>query len=219
MALIRVDSASTLNSTVASTIDLSAAVTAGSTNADIVLVNKSDFPVTVSRRDTGDSVWVSETIHPVQSMSFTATLTAARTIDYMVGEGEIWAYVGYFWGTGLTTTLSVSDVIDWLEMHGYTISDSGNLSTAEVTLCLTSITQKMTRVSEQYALIAGKSLDLTYKNDVILHGAIAESLSAIHNQGIATGLGQNRALVAVDVIEKHQSEFEAAMDKINRGMT
>lgn len=219
MALTRVDSTSTLDSTTASTIDLSDAVTAGQTNAIVELKNVSNYPVTAYRRDTGDSVWSQITLQPGDSESFTATLTAARTIDYYVAEGEIWAYVSYSWGTGLTTSLSVADVILWLQMNGYTISSTGNLTSAEVTLCLTNTTQKMTQAATQYALIAGKSLDTTYKNNVILHGAIAESLLAIHNQGTSTGLGQNRALVAVDVIEKHQAEFETALDKINKGMT
>lgn len=213
MALTRVDSASTLNSTVASTIDLSAAVTAGSTNADIVLVNVSDFPVTVSRRDTGDSVWVSETIHPEQSMSFTATLTAAVTLDYKVNEGEIWAYVGYFWGTGLSTTLSVSDVIDWLEMLEYTISDAGALKIAEVQLCLNNVTVESNRMAGVFELKRGVAPDSSYKDEMIKIGAVAKALYVIRNVGATRGLTSDMIITSAETADRLYGEY---VDKLER---
>ena len=211
MALTRVDSSSTLDSTTASTIDLSDAVTAGSTNAFVELKNVSDFPVTVSRRETGDSVWVEKQLQPSESYGFIATLTAARTLDYKVGEGEIWAYVGYFWGTGLSASLGVSDI------RAYLLGYDSDITDAQITVFLGDITAVVTDASDKRNLISGTTINATIKNLGIKFGTAAQCLKALEGKGAQTGLTQDRIIVSQRQADEYQAKYEEMLEAMRMG--
>ncbi len=200
--------------------DLSSAITAGSTNADILVTNTGNDPCNFYWRKTGTTAADFRLLQllPSATGGFPLSLTSARTFEYYFDASTLSVDVAYFFGEGLTSTVSLSDIEAWLTMYGYTISASGNLTSAQVQLCLDRATSEVTMASSRYARIASQTLNSDWKNIVIKDGAIAHALRALSNNGAADGLEQQSARVDDKMVAQLVADYNTAILKIEAGI-
>jgi hypothetical protein len=198
--------------------DLSGCVTAGSTNADIRVTNTGDTPCSFNWRDTGTTPFYQKSLLPLESVDLKLSLTAARTFEYYFDASSLQVDVAYFFGTGLSSTVSLSDVEAWLTMYGYTISASGDLTSAQVQLCLDRATSEVTMATIRYALIAMQTLNADWKNIVIKDGAVAHALRALDNKGAARGLEQQTQRISPAMASQMIADYNTAILKIEAGI-
>jgi len=197
--------------------DLSGAVTAGSTNADTRITNTGDTPCSFNWRDTGTTPFYQKSLLPLESVDIKIALTAARTFEYFFDASTLQVDVTYFWGTGLSSTVTLSDVTAWLVAHGYTISASGDLTSAQVQLFLDDITSEVTPAASIWNAIRSQTLDAGLKNRIILKGTIAQALFALRNKGASSGLSQNRIIVDSETANNYQAYYERKVDDMLKG--
>jgi len=84
--------------------DLSAIVSAGSTNAVIRITNTGDFPCNFYYREIGATVYDLLQLSPGTSAERWIALTAARTFEYYFEDSTIRCDVVYFMGAGVTVS-------------------------------------------------------------------------------------------------------------------
>jgi hypothetical protein len=197
---------------------LVAAITAGSTDCVAILQNTGDAPMNLYWRKTGTTPYYLLTINPQVSVEQWISLTAARTFEYYFDASTLQVDVAYFFGTGLTSTVSLSDVEAWLTMYGYTISASGDLTSAQVQLCLDRATSEVTMAATRYALIAMQILNADWKNIVVKDGAVAHALRALDNKGAARGLEQQTQRISPAMASQMIADYNTAILKIEAGI-
>jgi hypothetical protein len=197
--------------------DLSGVVTAGSTNADLRITNTGDYPCSFNWRDTGTTTWYQESLLPLQSVDKKLALTAARTFEYFFDASSLQVDVTYFWGTGLSSTVSLSDVTAWITMLGYTVSETGHLTSAEVQLCLNKVTAEVNTASTRYALIAMQTLDATLKNSTILTGSVAQALYVLRNVGATRGLTSDMIIISTETADRYNADYIQNLETIKQG--
>ena len=197
---------------------LTSVVTAGSTNAAIRITNTGDFPCAFYWRDTGTTTFQYKPILPSESVDIWVALTAARTFEYYYDASTIRVDVAYFFGTGLSSSVSLSDVEAWLTMHGYTIGASGDLTSAQVQLCLDHVTAEVTMAATRYALIASQTLSADFKNHVIMKGATAQALYALSNKGAAHGLQAQAVRVDNATTDMYMAQYKSYIERIMSGI-
>lgn len=206
------------DSTTPKTGDLSSVVTAGSTNTLALIKNTGGDICNLYWREIGATPFNLMQLSPDTSQVIPLSLTAARTFEYYFDASTISVYVSTSWGTGLTSSVSLSSVEDWLTMYGYTISASGDITSAQVQLCLDRATSEVTMASTRYALIAMQTLNADWKNTVIRDGAIAHALRALENKGAAHGLEQQSQRVDANERANIIASYNTAILKIETGI-
>jgi len=155
---------------------------------------------------------------PLESVDIKIALTAARTFEYFFDASTLQVDVTYFWGTGLSSSVSLSDIEAWLTMYGYTISADGDITSAQVQLCLDRSTSEVTMAAIRYALIAMQTLNSDWKNSIIKDGAIAHALRALKNKGAASGLEQQSQRVDANMVAQLIADYNTAILKIEAGI-
>ncbi len=198
--------------------DLSSVVTAGSTDLVAILTNTGDMPMNLYWRKTGTVPYYLLTIVPQVSVEQWISLTAARTFEYYFDASTLQVDVAYFFGTGLSSSVSLSDVTAWITMLGYTVSATGHLTSAEVQLCLDKITAEVNTAATRYGLIASQTLDATYKNHTILNGSVAQALYVLRNVGATRGLTSDMIIISTETADRYNAEYKEEFDKINSGI-
>jgi hypothetical protein len=198
--------------------DLSGCVTAGSTNADIRVTNTGDTPCSFNWRDTGTTPFYQKSLLPLESVDLILSLTAARTFEYYFDASSLQVDVAYFFGTGLSSTVSLSDIEAWLTMHGHIIGASGDITSAQVQLCLNEITTEVTMAATRYALIAQQTLNASFKNHVILKGTVAQALYALRGKSGAQGLRAEAIQVNSATADNYMGEYRSYIERIMSGI-
>ncbi len=110
-----------------------------------------------------------------------------------------------------------ANVSAWLTMLGYTISASGDMTTAQVQLCLDKIVAEINLASARYALIAGYAVNTAFKDRITLEGAVAEALYALRNKGASTGLTQDRIIMNTETADRYKGTYDKAIDDMTNG--
>lgn len=177
----------------------------------MLIKNSVNYPVTFNWRKTGETDAFEETIEPGASMSFNIALTSARTVDYKVTEGTVTAWVTYFFGTGLTTTIGVSDI------RAYLLGYDSDITDAQITVFLGDITQVVTDASDKRNLISGTTINATIKNLGIKLGTAAQCLKALEGKGAQTGLTQDRIIVSQRQADEYQAKYEEMLEAMRMG--
>lgn len=198
-----------------------AAVATGSTIVQVRFKNISDAPQKEWFRPTG-TTGAGEFVElspGASSGGITLAIGVAKTIEYYVeGGGSVECWIVDYGGGGAVPLLTVDTVITWLEMHGYTISATGDLTSAQVQLCLDSVTANITVASNRFTLIAGYALNVSVKNDITLKGTVAQALFALRNKGASSGLVQEKVIIAETTAIKYQAEYEKAIYDMTNGL-
>lgn len=176
------------------------------------------MPMNLYWRKTGTTPYYLLTISPQVSTDQWISLTAARTFEYYFDASTLQVDVAYFFGAAGLSVVLLSDVEAWLIMHGYTIGSSGDITSAQVQLCLDQITIEVTMAATRYALIAMQTLSASFKNHVILKGTIAQALYALRNRGASTGLTQDRIIVSAETANSYDAQYREYIDKIQQGI-
>ncbi len=198
-----------------------AAVTTGSSLVQVRFKNVSEVSLKAWFRPTGTTgAGEFVELNPgASSGGITLAIGVAKTIDYYVeGGGSVECWIVDYGGSGIVPPFTVDIVISWLEMHGYTISATGDLTSAQVQLCLDSITAQVTVASSRFTLIAGYAINAALKNDIILKGTVAQALFALRNQGASAGLIQEKVIIAETTANKYQAEYEKAINDMTNGL-
>lgn len=201
--------------------DLSVAITSGLTNATIRITNShADDITTMWYRDTGTTTYFPIQLMPGLSQDVGLSLPSsnARTFEYYFVGGALQVDVVAAWGTGYSSAVSLADVEAWLTMYGYSISASGDLTSAQVQLCLDRASSEVTIAATRYALIASQTLNSAWKNTIIKDGAVAHALRAIRNKGISKGYEQQAQRVSDADASQMLAEYLAAVERINLGI-
>jgi hypothetical protein len=144
------------------------------------------------------------------------SLTAARTFEYYFDASSLQVDVAYFFGTGLSSTVSLSDVEAWITMLGYTIGT--HLTSAEVQLCLDKVTAEVVTAATRYGLIASQTLDATFKNHTILNGSVAQALYVLRNVGATRGLTSDMVIISTETADRYNAEYKEELDTIKSGI-
>lgn len=172
-------------------------------------------------RQTGTATYEKIEVIAGESAERYLALTVARTFEYYFDTGTIKCEVIDFFGTGLTPAgITSTDVAAWLTMHGYTVGSGAgtyNLTTAEVQLCLDSITAQVNVAATRWNRIAGYPLNQALLNDITLRGSVAQALYTLRNKGAASGLVQERVIIAETTAIKYQAEYERYIDDMTHG--
>ncbi len=197
--------------------DLSSAISAGSTEANIRITNTGDFPCFLNWRNIGDTDYNPKFLNPFDSADIWISLTAARTFEYYFDAGVLKVDVTYFFGSVGISTVTVTDVTNWLTMHGYTISASSDLTSAEVQLCIDEITAEVTMAVTRYALIASQTLNSSFKNHVILKGTVAQALYALRNVGATRGLTSDMIIISTETADRYYAVYKEEIERISQG--
>ena len=121
-------------------------------------------------------------------------------------------------GSGAVPLLTVDTVIEWIEMLGYTVSATGDLTSAQVQLCLDSVTADITDAANQFALLRLFAANTSKKNDITLKGTVAQALYALRNKGSSSGLVQEKVIIAETTANKYQAEYEKAINDMTNGL-
>jgi hypothetical protein len=153
----------------------------------------------------------------LESVDLKLTLTAARIFEYYFDAGALQVDVTYFWGTGLSSSVSLSDVTAWITMLGYTVSATGHLTSAEVQLCLDKVTAEVTTAATRYALIAMQTLDATFKNHTILNGSVTQALYVLRNVGATRGLTSDMIIISTETADRYNAEYKEEIEIIKQG--
>ncbi len=199
--------------------NLSLGVVAGSTHAILSIKNTDNVPVKFYFRETGTSDEENRDITPGESKQITIALTSARTIEYKIeGGGSVSCYTVTAWGTGLVpSSITSSDVTSWLEMLGYTISATGDITTAQVQLCLDKVVNEVGMAASMFELKALYAPNTAFKNRITLEGAVAEALYALRNKGASTGLTQDRIIMNTETADRYKGTYDKAIDDMKNG--
>lgn len=206
------------DATTPKTGDLSGAISVGGTDCDVLVTNTGDYPCNLYWRKTGTTAFRLLQILPSVTGGFPLSLTAARTFEYYFDDGALQVDVAYFFGTGLSVSVSLSDIEAWLVMHGYTIGASGDITSAQVQLCLDQITAEVTMAATRYALIAMQTLNASFKNIVILKGTIAQALYALRGKSGAQGLRAEAIQVNSATADMYMGEYKSYIERIMSGI-
>lgn len=196
-------------------------VASGSTYGIFTFKNINDFPIKLHYKESGTTDDLNFDLSPGEStIPAYITLTSARTIDYYIeGGGSIQCYVVAYGGTGLVpSSITSSDVTAWLTMLGYTISASGDMTTAQVQLCLDKIVAEIGLASARFALIALYEVNTAFKNQITLEGAVAEALYALRNKGASTGLTQDRIIMNTETADRYKGTYDKAIMNMTNGL-
>lgn len=147
------------------------------------------------------------------------SLTSAKTIDYYVtGGGSIQCYIVAYGGSAGLTTVTAADVTVWIEMLGYTVSASGNMTTAQVQLCLDKIVAEVDVAASNYLLKAGYAVNTAFKSQITIEGAVAQALYTLRNKGASSGLVQERVIIAAETASQYQAKYEKAINDMTNGL-
>ena len=206
------------DATTPKTGDLSSVVTVGSTNAAIRITNTGNDPCSLYWRDTGTSGFSPKQLIPQDSVDVWVSLTAARTFEYYFDASVLKVEVAYFFGGGLTSTVTVSDITDRIVALGYTVSASGDVTSAQVQLWLNDITTEVTVAATRYALIASQTLNVNFKNLVIINGTIAKALMNLRNKGASQGRIAQAIAVSSSTADMDWAEYKAQVERISQGI-
>ena len=142
----------------------------------------------------------------------------AKTIDYYVeGGGSVECWVVDYGGSGAVPLLTVDTVIEWIEMLGYTVNATGNITSAQVQLCLDSVTADITDAANQFALLRLFATNTSKKNEKTLKGAVALTLSVLRNKGANRGLTSDMIIISNETADKFQAEYDKAIDDLTNG--
>jgi len=197
---------------------LVAAITAGSTDCVVIISNTGDMPLNLYWRKTGTTPYYLLTIMPQVSVEQWISLTAARTFEYYFDASTLQVDVAYFFGTGLSSSVSLSDITDRIIALGYTVGASGDVTSAQVQLWLDDITAEVTMAATRYALIAQQTLSATFKNLVIKNGTIAKALVNLRNKGAAQGRIAQAIAVSNSTADMDWAEYKAQVERISQGI-
>lgn len=190
-------------------------VSAGTTIGTFRFTNTGEFPMNLYVRQIGTTNFDLLQILPQTSTERRIALTAARTIEYYFDAGALKAEIV---DSQITTTIPLTDVTSWLTMHGYTISASGDFTTAEVQLCLDQITAEVTMAATRYALIALQTLNASFKNHIILKGTVAQALYALRGKSGAQGLRAEAIQVNSPTADMYMGEYKSYIERLMSGI-
>lgn len=196
--------------------DLTSAVTAGSTAADLSVKNTSDVPIKFHWRQTGSSDDENIDITPGEYKHITVLLTSARTMDYYVeGGGSVTVYVVQSIGSGLVvSTVTVADIRTKLLISGYPTSDIPDASIQEM---IDEITGEINDAAARHANIAGFALNTTVKTNAIKMGATWLTLTALRNLSASQGHQAQRVLVSTDSLDDFKLKYTGMLERIRSG--
>ncbi len=186
-------------------------VSAGTTIATFRFTNTGDFPMNMGVRKTGTTDYNLLVILPQTSTERRIALTASRTIEYYFDAGAIKTEVV---DSQITTTIPLTDVTSWLTMLGYT----ADLTSAQVQLCLDDITPEVNVAAARYVLMANQTVNSALKNRTILKGVVAQALFILRNRGAASGLAQDRIIMAAETANQYQMEYEKTINNMTNGL-
>jgi len=206
------------DATAPKTGDLTGAISSGSTDAILLITNTGDMPCNLYWRKTGTVPYYLLSINPQVSVDQWISLTSARTFEYYFDASTLQVDVAYFFGTGLSSPVLLSDVEAWLTMHGYTISASGDMTSAQVQLCLDDITAEVTMAATRYGLIANQTLSAAFKNHVILKGSIAQALYALRGKSAAHGLQAQAVRVDSATADTYMGTYKGYIERLMSGI-
>ncbi len=194
-------------------------VTVGSTWGIFTFKNTSNVPIKLHYRESGTTDDQNIDLSPGEyTAPIYIVLTSARTIDYYLeGGGSIQCYIVTDGGSAGLTEVTASNVTAWLEMLGYTVGATGNLTTAQVQLCLDKIVAEVSLAATRFGLIALYTVNTAFKNQITLEGAIAEALFALRNKGASSGLVQERVIIAAETASGYQAKYEKAINDMTNG--
>lgn len=194
-------------------------VASGSTYGIFTFKNINDFPIKLHIRESDTTDDLNFDLSPGEyTIPIYITLTSARTIDYYIeGGGSIQCYVVAYGGSAGLTTVLESDVSAWLTMLGYTVSASGNITIAQVQLCLDKVVAEIGLASSMFELKALYAVNTAFKNRITLEGAVAEALYALRNAGASTGLTQDRIIVSTETADRYKGTYDKAIDDMKNG--
>lgn len=206
------------DSTTPKTGSLTAVVTAGSTNASLRITNTGGDLCNFYWRDTGTSTWFLAQPSPGTSIDIGVSLTAARTFEYYFDFSTLRVDVISFSSGGLPTTIGLTDITAWLVMHGYTVASDGNLTSAEVQLCLDDVTVEVDMAAGRYLLIASQAINTTYKNQMILKGTVAQALYVLRNVGATRGLTSDMIIISNETADRYKAQYDEAITNMKSGL-
>jgi len=194
--------------------DVSSGVSVGSTIGTFLFTNTGDVPTVFNVRKTGTTTYDQFVLNPMTSTERRIALTSARTIEYYFDASTITVKVVE---AVATTTISLTDAESWLTMYGYIVGDSGDITSAQVRLCLDKATSEVNIAARKYTLLSLRSIDSERKNTIIHDGTIAHSLRAMENKGASRGLEQQSQRVSDSERNYILSDYKLAIMKLEAG--